>query len=104
MESGSLMVTVKNENGSLVYFDNNGVSITAAEARALISATPEGAASVNEKALKDKAVTALAANQAFLDLASPTNAQVVAQVRSLTRQMNALIRLTVRQLDSTNGT
>ena len=98
------MVTVRNESGSLVYFDDNGVSITAAEARALISATPEGAASVNEKALRDKAATALTANQAFLDLASPSNAQVLAQVRLLTRQINALIRLTVKQLDSTDGT
>jgi hypothetical protein len=104
MESGNIMVTVKNENGSLVYFDDNGVGITAAEARALISATPEGAASVNEKVLRDKAATALTANQAFLDLASPSNAQVLAQVRLLTRQMNALIRLTVKQLDSTDGT
>jgi hypothetical protein len=104
MESGNIMVTVRNESGSLVYFDDNGVSITAAEARALISATPEGAASVNEKALRDKAATALTANQAFLDLASPSNAQVLAQVRLLTRQINALIRLTVKQLDSTDGT
>jgi hypothetical protein len=104
MESGDIMVTVKNENGSLVYFDDNGVSITAAEARALISATPEGAASVNEKALKDKAVTALTINQDFLDLASPSNAEVLAQVKSLTRQVNALIRLVAKQLDSTDGT
>ena len=39
------------------------------------------------------AKAALNTNATFLALASPTNAQVLAQVRSLTRQINALIRL-----------
>lgn len=38
---------------------------------------------------------AVATNQAFLDLATPTGAQTTAQVRALTRQVGALIRLVV---------
>lgn len=35
---------------------------------------------------------AISANQTFLAIASPTNAQAVAQVQALTRQMDALIK------------
>ena len=44
---------------------------------------------------------ALAGNAAYLAIASPTNAQVAAQVRALTRQNNGLIRLIRRRLDAT---
>lgn len=42
---------------------------------------------------------ALANNAAFLADTSVTNAEVLAQVRALTRQVNNLIRLAARQLD-----
>lgn len=45
--------------------------------------------------LHAKARKALTANAAYLALATPTNAQVAAQVKALTRQTNALIRLLV---------
>jgi hypothetical protein len=38
---------------------------------------------------------ALASNKTFLALQTPTNAQVVAQVRALTRQVSALIRMKI---------
>jgi hypothetical protein len=42
--------------------------------------------------------TAYANNEDFLALSPPTQAQVVAQVNALTRQVNALIRLQVPDL------
>lgn len=56
-------------------------------------------AMLNEATLLDRAAQALTVNRAFLDLASPTNAQTLAQVKALTRQVSALIRLQLRALD-----
>jgi len=44
-------------------------------------------------ALLNKASNAVATNVTYLAIASPTNAQTVTQVRALTRQTNALMRL-----------
>jgi hypothetical protein len=90
-----------------------------------------GTSGANYEALLQKAEQAIAnniaalalpdptpGNQTYLGIASPTNAQVVAQVKSLTqqnnalvaqvtaltRQMNAMIRLAQGLLDSTDGT
>jgi hypothetical protein len=52
---------------------------------------------VNQETLMERAVAAMTSNADFLALASPTNAQAVAQVQSLTRQVNAIIRLLVVQ-------
>lgn len=60
--------------------------------------TPE---QVNEQTVRERAGQALATNRTFLAVASPTNAQVVAQVKALTRQMNGLVRLVLGQLDAT---
>lgn len=56
----------------------------------------------NGDTLRQAARDALAANRAFLAVASPTNAQTLAQVRALTRQMNGLARLVINQLDGTD--
>ena len=49
------------------------------------------AAAANFATLVTKAQNALAANQTFLGLGSPTQAQAVAQVQALTRQTDAII-------------
>lgn len=58
----------------------------------------------NEGVLLAKARQALAANASFLANPSPNNASVVAQVRALTRENNALIRLLLGQLDDVSDT
>jgi hypothetical protein len=58
----------------------------------------------NKQALTDKAAAALAANATFLAIGAPTNAQTLAQVQKLTRQMNALIRIDLNLLDDITGT
>lgn len=54
--------------------------------------------------LRAKASAALSANDTFLALAAPSNAQTLTQVQRLTRECDALIRLVIGQLDSTTGT
>lgn len=61
-------------------------------------------AGLNRETLTAKAEAALAANATFLALGSPTNAQTLAQVRLLTRENNALIRLALNLLDSVADT
>jgi hypothetical protein len=61
-------------------------------------------AAANQETLQSRSEAALAANTTFLALASPTNAQTLAQVKTLTKECNALIRLALGILDSTSGT
>lgn len=58
----------------------------------------------NELTLKERALQALDTNNTFLALTAPTNVQVLAQVKALTRQMNALIRLAGNALDDITDT
>ena len=59
-------------------------------------------AATNNTTIREQARTALTGNRTFLAVAAPTNAQVGAQVKALTRQMNGLIRLTLGELDGTD--
>lgn len=61
-------------------------------------------ADVNQAALQQQIGNALATNIAFLGLTAPTQAQAVAQVQRLTREVTALIRLAAGLLDTTDGT
>lgn len=49
--------------------------------------------------LEQRVRDALVANVTYLAVAAPTAAQNTAQIKSLTRQVNALIRLQLRALD-----
>lgn len=46
-----------------------------------------------EDGIRRQAAAALKANRTFLAIATPTNAQTLEQVKALTRQVNALIRM-----------
>ncbi len=54
--------------------------------------------------IEAKAEQALAANATYLALTTPTVAQNTVQIRLLTRECNALIRLLLGQFDDTEGT
>lgn len=65
-----------------------------------VAAIPECASTVNERTIRQKAQQAFARRNAFLALSSPTNAQVLAEVRAQARDLNALARLLDGQFDS----
>ena len=56
----------------------------------------------NGTTIRSQANTALDNNRTYLAVATPTVAQVTAQVRALTQQMNGVIRLVLGKLDGTN--
>lgn len=59
---------------------------------------------INATTLRDRATQALAGNNNYLGIASPTNAQVVTQVARLTRESSGVIRLLLGLVDDTTGT
>jgi hypothetical protein len=58
----------------------------------------------NRDAIRDRARSALATNATFLAITSPTNAQNATQIKALTRECSALIRLLLSLTDTTDGT
>lgn len=54
----------------------------------------------NKDVIEERALTALTNNLSYLALEPPTQAQAVAQVDDLTRQINGVIRLLLNKLDS----
>lgn len=63
-----------------------------------VRSVAEVAGVTTAETLRAHATTAHEANKAYLAVVTPTTAQAVAQVRALTQQIQALIRLAVRAL------
>lgn len=88
------------------------VAMTDAEAAAFAAFQTTATASFGQRATADgnavtlqaKAQQALTTNSTYLALASPTAAQTTAQVKAITRQVNALIRLSIQSLDTISDT
>jgi len=94
-------------NTPTVVDDNGDVQVIATRTAngGTVQALPHpGGPTDNLNTLRSRAGQALTANATFLALASPSNAQVLAQVQTLTRECSALIRLLLGQLDSTANT
>lgn len=77
-------------------------AITQAQLQAAVDAHVAIDEDGNRTTLEQRAANALQTNRDFLALATPTNAQVVAQVKALTRQNNGIIRLLLGRLDGTD--
>lgn len=61
-------------------------------------------AQTNAQTLQQQPLNAIAGNITYINTASPTAAVTTAQVKALSRQVNALIKLFFNQTDDTTGT
>jgi hypothetical protein len=63
---------------------------------------PKPVEQFNAETITEQAVQALVDNRAFLAIDPPTQVQVLAQVRDLTRQNNRIIRMLLQAFDGTD--
>lgn len=87
------------DDGSTLHYDvDNSTGV------ATLAAVDRSPTRVNRDTIRAAAVTALTNNRDYLANATPTAGQVGAQVKALTRQVQALIRLTLNQLAAADDT
>jgi riboflavin biosynthesis pyrimidine reductase len=99
------VVEINAATGEVIERDFTPEEIAQREADATahgIRQAAEAILSGNKTTLTDRATSALVANRDFLALASPTQADALAQIKDLTRQNTALIRLILGLLDGTD--
>ncbi len=94
-----------------IVYEDEAVQVVRTESQAghteqviLKPGTPARIAQDNREAIAAQARAALKANATYLAIASPTQAQVIAQVERLTRECSALIRLVIDDLSTTADT
>ena len=102
------------DNGQTLYWhvsldDSTLYTVSAIDAASAITAaqavqTAAQQLVTNQQTLQSRAQAALTANATFLALPSPTAAQTLAQVQTVTKECSALIRLALNLFDSTVGT
>jgi hypothetical protein len=93
-------VTTWNDAGTLLATR----PYTPAETAQVAAEAAEQNRIANKLTIEDRAALALASNETYLAIASPSNAQNAAQIKLLTRECQGLIRLAIKALDSLNGT
>ena len=89
-DGGAGTYTAYNAGGTVV----STRALTAPEAAELAGVDTQNTLTTNIATLQSRAMAALVANATFLAIASPTAAQVRDQVILVTKELNALIRLT----------
>lgn len=96
------------DDGTVTLTDDKGAIIvvpptadTAATAAAIKAAQT---VDTNDRTIRQRLRGALDTNATFLAIASPTQGQVLAQVRALTHENTGLIRLAIDALDAADGT
>lgn len=97
-ELGGLAMTANLHEGTTTITTVGDYDLAALEAAVAAHVAIDEEA--NRVTIQDRARAALTANTTYLALTSPTAAQVAAQVKALTRQNNALIRLMLGKFDA----
>lgn len=97
------------EAGTFTAWDPDGNvtetrPLTEEEAASLAEAEVAAQATVTQQTIAERILGMLAANDEYLAIENPSDAQVRAQVEQLTRLCNGVIRLSFEQLDTADGT
>ena len=98
------VVLVDDAEKTIVERTSAGWPTQAGSTREIITTWKVETEGTRRASLDVKAAQALVTNQAFLALSPPTNAQILAQVRALTRQTNGLLRILLNAYGDVNDT